>query len=39
MTLDEYLHTTFAGADREYLDGEVVERNMGNDSDRPSAES
>lgn len=32
MTVDEYLHTTFDGADREYLDGEVVERNMGNKS-------
>jgi Uma2 family endonuclease len=32
MTVEEYLHTTFDGADREYLDGEVVERNMGNDS-------
>ncbi len=32
MTVDEYLHTTFDGADREYLDGEVVERNMGNRS-------
>jgi len=30
MSVDEYLHTTFDGADREYLDGEVVERNMGN---------
>jgi Uma2 family endonuclease len=32
MSVDEYLHTTFDGADREYLDGEVVERNMGNKS-------
>jgi Uma2 family endonuclease len=32
MSVEEYLHTTFDGADREYLDGEVVERNMGNDS-------
>jgi Uma2 family endonuclease len=32
MSVDEYLHTTFDGADREYLDGEVVERNMGNRS-------
>ena len=30
MSVEEYLHTTFDGADREYLDGEVVERNMGN---------
>jgi Uma2 family endonuclease len=29
MSVDEYLHTSFDGADREYLDGEVVERNMG----------
>lgn len=32
MSVEEYLHTTFDGADREYLDGEVVERNMGNDA-------
>ena len=32
MSVEEYLHTSFAGADREYLDGEVVERNKGNDS-------
>jgi Uma2 family endonuclease len=30
MSVEEYLHTSFDGADREYLDGEVVERNMGN---------
>jgi Uma2 family endonuclease len=29
MDLGEYLHTSFEGADCEYLDGEVVERNMG----------
>jgi len=29
MTVEEYLHTPFDGPDREYLDGEVVERNMG----------
>lgn len=29
MTVDEYLRTSFDGADCEYLDGEVVERNMG----------
>ena len=29
MTVEEYLRTTFDGADCEYLDGEVVERNMG----------
>ncbi len=29
MTLDEYLHTPFDGPDRDYVDGEVVERNMG----------
>ena len=29
MSVEEYLHTSFDGADREYLDGEVVERNMG----------
>src|SRR5665213_2317898 len=32
MSVDEYLHTSFDGADREYLDGEVVERNMVNDA-------
>ena len=32
MGLDEYLHTTFDGADREYLHGEVVERKIGNKS-------
>lgn len=32
MNVDDYLHTSFDGADREYLDGEVVERNMGNKS-------
>lgn len=29
MDVDEYLRTSFEGADCEYLDGEVVERNMG----------
>src|ERR1700694_5105046 len=29
MDVDEYLHTSFDGADCEYLDGEIVERNMG----------
>jgi len=29
MTLEEYLHTSFDGADRDYVDGEVIERNMG----------
>ena len=29
MTLEEYLHTPFDGPDRDYVDGEVVERNMG----------
>jgi Uma2 family endonuclease len=29
MDVDEYLHTSFDGPDCEYLDGEVVERNMG----------
>lgn len=29
MSVDEYRRTSFDGADREYLDGEVVERNMG----------
>jgi hypothetical protein len=32
MSVDEYLHTSFDGADREYLDGEIVERNVGNRS-------
>ena len=29
MTMEEYLHTSFDGTDREYVDGEVIERNMG----------
>ena len=29
MSVDEYLHTQFDGSDRDYVDGEVVERNMG----------
>ena len=29
MDVAEYLHTSFDGPDCEYLDGEVVERNMG----------
>jgi Uma2 family endonuclease len=29
MSADEYLHTVFDGADCEYLDGEIVERNAG----------
>lgn len=29
MDVEEYLRTSFEGADCEYLDGEVVERNMG----------
>ena len=29
MSVDEYLRTSFDGADCEYVDGEVVERNMG----------
>jgi Uma2 family endonuclease len=29
MSVEEYLHAAFDDADREYLDGEVVERNMG----------
>src|SRR5438876_192042 len=29
MGVDEYLKTSFDGPDCEYLDGEVVERNMG----------
>ena len=29
MSVDEYLRTEFDGADRDYVDGEVVERNMG----------
>jgi len=27
--VEDYLHTTFEGADREYVDGEIIERNMG----------
>ena len=29
MDVDEYLHTSFEGADCEYLDGAIIERNMG----------
>jgi Uma2 family endonuclease len=29
MTVEEYLHTPFEGPDRDYVDGEVVERNIG----------
>ena len=29
MSVDEYLHTQFDGPDRDYVDGEVVERNLG----------
>lgn len=29
MTMEEYLQTSFDGADRDYVDGEVTERNMG----------
>jgi Uma2 family endonuclease len=29
MSVDEYLRTSFDGPDCEYLDGEIVERNMG----------
>ena len=29
MDVEEYLRTSFEGPDCEYLDGEVVERNMG----------
>jgi Uma2 family endonuclease len=32
MSVEEYLRTSFDGADVEYLDGELVERNMGNKS-------
>lgn len=32
MSVEEYLHTVFEGSDCEYLDGEIVERNMGNQS-------
>jgi Uma2 family endonuclease len=28
IPLDEYLHTSFSGVDREYRDGEVIERAM-----------
>jgi hypothetical protein len=31
-SVEEYLHTVFDGSDREYLDGEIVERNRGNKS-------
>ena len=29
MTVEEYLHASFDGPDRDYVDGEVIERNMG----------
>lgn len=29
MSVEEYLHTSFEGPDCEYLDGEIVERNIG----------
>lgn len=29
ISIDEYLHTSFDGPDREYVDGESIERNMG----------
>lgn len=29
VSVEEYLHMTFDGADCEYVDGEIVERNMG----------
>ena len=29
VSVDEYLRAQFDGSDREYLDGEVIERNMG----------
>jgi Uma2 family endonuclease len=29
MSLEEYLHASFDGPDRDYVDGEVMERNMG----------
>lgn len=32
VSVDEYLHTVYDGADHEYLDGEIVERNIGNKS-------
>ena len=32
LSVEEYLHTVFDGSDREYLDGEIVERNFGNKS-------
>jgi Uma2 family endonuclease len=32
MSVEEYLRTSFDGADRECLDGDVVERNLGNKS-------
>ncbi len=29
ISVDEYLHTSYPDGDREYLDGRIVERNMG----------
>ena len=36
ISVEEYLNTSYEGADREYLDGRVVERNLGEkDHSRP----
>lgn len=32
LSVEQYLHTVFDNPDREYLDGEIVERNLGNKS-------
>jgi Uma2 family endonuclease len=29
LSVDEYLHTSFDGADCDFVDGEIIERNMG----------
>jgi len=29
VSVDEYLHTSFPDGDREYVDGRIVERNLG----------
>ena len=29
VSVEEYLRTSFDGADREFVDGEIVERNVG----------
>ena len=36
VSVEEYLNTSYDGADREYVDGRIVERNLGEkDHSRP----